>query len=576
MARVLQVLFGVAWCMVQIATFWQRRLWAWYWRQSKRDMLLDTLNQARLYEEWEAASYTLDQCMEYDLWRQNPASKHYDHRLIHQRLSALYDIQEQGDIEDLINYIRSGLVRNLGNILASKLYNRAYNGTKMLIEDYITEVVRSIEIISHAPTAENGTALSGQEKLDALHDTRVAFGRSALVLQGGAIFGMCHLGVVKALHLQGLLPRIIAGTATGAIIAALVCVHTEDELLHVLSGRGINVEAFATKNRGSGAAQTRWYETLNRRIRRWWKLGHFLDVHVLEEVLRTNIGDITFEQAYERTKRVLNITVTTNGGGGGMPNLLNYITAPNVLIWSAALASNATTSSTLYHPVVLFSKDHNDEIVPWPPALHATFGPWTHASYRDRQSPLHRLGELFNVNHYIISQARPYIAPFLRSDTHHPHPKQFGRWRLTMPILRLVLLEIQHRLQQLDQLGLLSPSIRRFLLDEQVPGASLTIVPELSPGDFFKLLEHPTREAIDYWIHKGERSVWPAVTALKIRLAIEFEIDRGYQLVRRRRRPSKKKTVNNNRSSADVGDADKSGQQLDRRPRAMSFGTSTL
>jgi TAG lipase/lysophosphatidylethanolamine acyltransferase len=104
-----------------------------------------------------------------------------------------------------------------------------------------------------------------------------------------------------------------------------------------------------------------------------------------------------------------------------------------------------------------------------------------------------------------------------------------------MPILRLVVLEIQHRLQQLDELGLLPPSIRRFLLDENIPGPSLTLVPELTPSDFFKLLENPTKEAIDYWILKGERSVWPAVTALKIRCAIEVELDRGYQLVRRRK-----------------------------------------
>jgi TAG lipase/lysophosphatidylethanolamine acyltransferase len=184
--------------------------------------------------------------------------------------------------------------------------------------------------------------------------------------------------------------------------------------------------------------------------------------------------------------------------------------------------------------VTLYCKNEDDAIVPWGPAQQITFGPWTHATYRDRASPLHRVGELFNVNHFIVSQARPYLAPFLRSDTHHPNPKQDGRWRLTMPILRLVVSEVQHRLRQLNSFGLLSPSIRRFVLDESVPGSSLTIVPEISPSDFFKLLERPTKEAIDYWILKGERSVWPAVTALKVRCGIEIEIDRGYQLVRRR------------------------------------------
>lgn len=157
-----------------------------------------------------------------------------------------------------------------------------------------------------------------------------------------------------------------------------------------------------------------------------------------------------------------------------------------------------------------------------------------------------------------------------------------------MPILRLVVSEVQHRLRQLDQLGLLSPSIRRFLIDESVPGASLTIVPELSFSDFFKLLEHPTKEAIDYWIHKGERSVWPAVTALKIRCAIEIEIDRGYQLVRRRRpveskanAPSSTGGLRKSGSQGEVRkdmeyDADNKSGKPSRRKRAQSFGEGVM
>lgn len=55
-----------------------------------------------------------------------------------------------------------------------------------------------------------------------------------------------------------------------------------------------------------------------------------MDVNVLEECVRANVGDLTFEEAYARTKRVLNITVATSGRGG-VPNLLNYLTAPNVV-----------------------------------------------------------------------------------------------------------------------------------------------------------------------------------------------------------------------------------------------------
>jgi TAG lipase/lysophosphatidylethanolamine acyltransferase len=241
----------------------------------------------------------------------------------------LYAVEEEGDIIDLVNLIRSGLVRNLGNITAKGLYNRAYGGTKLLIEDYVTQVARCIGILTDYPTtATSDLGLTNQNKLDVLHDTRLAFGRSVLVMQGGAIFGLCHLGVVKALHLRGLLPRIIAGTATGALIAALVGVHADDELLEFLTGRNINLTAF-TKHR-KGMRQGGWFSTLNRRVTRWWKEGHFLDVRVLEDLLRDNVGDLTFEEAYEKTGRVLNITISTSGGSG-VPNLLNYLTAPNVV-----------------------------------------------------------------------------------------------------------------------------------------------------------------------------------------------------------------------------------------------------
>lgn len=77
--------------------------------------------------------------------------------------------------------------------------------------------------------------------------------------------------------------------------------------------------------------------------------------------------------------------------------------------------------------------------------------------------------------------------------------------------------------------------IRRFLIDEIVPAASLTLVPQLSTRDFVRLLETPTKGGLDYWILRGERSVWPAVGALKVRCAVESELDRSYQFVRRRK-----------------------------------------
>ncbi|KAF7951508.1 hypothetical protein EAE96_006815 [Botrytis aclada] len=537
------ILSGIWSMLLEVMYFWQRRFMQWMTRKKPVRLWSDLLQDAHTYEEWEEAAFQLDVLLGNDLWRQNPTSKYYDYRLIHERLQSIIIAREEGDILQLVNLLRSGLVRNLGNISTPRLFNRAFAGTKLLIEDYITQVAQAVADVTQLPTTpgadgNNGAVMgfSSQAKLDLLHDTRQAFGRSTLVLQGGAIFGLCHLGVVKALFNRGLLPRIVTGTATGALIAALVGIHTEDELPRFLNGESIDLSAFAGKERGLQGTSG-WWDTLTRRVKRFYREGYFLDVKVLEDCVRANVGDLTFEEAYNKTKRVLNITVATSGKGG-VPNLLNYLTAPNVLIWSAALASNASTPSLYGSSVTLKCKDPlTGTIIPWSAAADATFHPWTHASYTDRDSPLSRIAELFNVNHFIVSQARPYLVPFLQSDMHGPSRlyTRGGRTSLTGGLLRLITMEIHHRLQQLDSLQLLPLSIRRFLVDEHIPAASVTLVPVLSAGGFIRLLETPTQDSLDYWTLRGEKSVWPAVGALKVRCAVETELDRGYQIVRRRK-----------------------------------------
>ena len=545
--------------------------------------MLDNLNNAESFDDWETSAVQLDDLLSTDLWRQNAASKYYDYRLLNDRRRAIIKSREEEDILNLVNLLRSGLVRNLGNITTPKLFNRAYAGTKLLIEEYVTQVALAIQYVTALPTSQSyESGWTSQAKLDLLHDTRQAFGRSNLVLQGGSIFGLCHLGVIKALHLRGLLPRIITGTATGALIAALVGIHTEDELLDFLNGDGIDLTAFAHPNESINNEKegllakhrTGKVQTLLRRLTRLLHSGYFFDVNVLEECVRANVGDLTFEEAYARTKRVLNITIATSGRSG-TPNLLNYLTAPNVLIWSAAVASSASIPP-LYSPITILCKDETGAIVPWmsPSMSKSNQSPYSrpyhqqnHIHYSDRDSPLSRVAELFNVNHFIVSQARPYIAPFLSADLQQPSsPHQARRQGLTAPLTRLLMSEIHHRLQQMDTLGLLPSAVRRLLIDETVPGASITLVPELHSTDLWKLLETPTREGVEYWILKGERSVWPAVSTLKVRCAIEVELDRCYQFVRRRKPMEAGSPVTWRRSPGDGGSR--------KRIRASSVGQS--
>ncbi|KAK1834847.1 putative patatin-like phospholipase [Podospora conica] len=551
--RTLVPILGTVWYIV---FFWFYKLRDWYRSRSEVDIWLDALRNAPTYERWENAALHLDDLLGLNFWRNTPTSNDYDYRLIAERTALIATARERGDINGLIDLLRSGLVRNLGNITANKLYNRAFAGTKTAIENYVTQVAEAIEDIASLPTsAAEATAMaaaragdpnyadvplpvmSTQMKLDFSHDTRQAFGRTSLVLQGGTIFGLCHLGVVKALFLRGLLPRIITGSETGALIAALVAIHTEEELPDILTGSGIDLSAFAGKaidpapdnNHGLLGSFAGSWTALVRRVRRFRREGYFLDMKVLEECVRANVGDLTFEEAYQRSKRILNIILPA-AQSGDRPSLLNHITTPNVLVWTAAVASNSTTPR-LYGAARtgILCRSARGLIVPWDSALPSSTprhrGP--PRPFSDRNSPLHRAAALFNVNHFIVSQARPYLLPFLQSDMHGPG----GGPASSAP--QLCVREVRHRVAQLDTLGLLPARIRRFLVDERVPGPSVTLVPEVTARDFVRLLEVPTRGGLEYWIGKGERSVWPAVAALRVRGVVEGELERVYQAARR-------------------------------------------
>ncbi|KAJ3279398.1 hypothetical protein HDU76_009521, partial [Blyttiomyces sp. JEL0837] len=341
-----------------------------------------------------------------DIWKMNPASDIYDCRLIQHRLNALREAR---------------LLRNLGGLNDPKLFTHAYIGTKNLIQDYQEEVVRLLNLICDTDSTE----LTPSSKLEFFNDTKQSFGCSALVLQGGATFGLCHLGVVKALNEHGLLPRIISGSSVGALIASLVCIHTDDELPNIFEEGGIDLKAFSRKGTKGN---------IRRKITRFLKHGYLMDVKVLEDCVRSNVGDITFEEAFLRTRRILNITVST-ARKNEVPRLLNYLTAPNVLIWSAACASAAVIG--LYESVDLLAKDKSGNIVHWSPSTVK----WADSSY-DSESPESRLAELFDVNHFIVSQANPYIAPFLSKGPQESKDGLIGK------TLGFVSSEIRHRLHQ--------------------------------------------------------------------------------------------------------------------------------
>lgn len=459
-----------------------------------------------------------------DTWRNDPASAFYDYKLIQARqvlspphkessnglfrLQHLRKARECNDISTIIYRLRAGLLRNLGGILDDRLFQKSLLGTKHLIEDYTQEIVSQLEYLAF----HEFEYFPEQSKLEFFTDTRQSFGNTSLLLDGGAGFGLYHLGVVKSLYENHLLPRIICGRSVGAVIAAIVCINSEETLYRVFDPSFFDFGSFKKKDVNSPPIYA-LFNILLRRTMRLLRYGYLMDVHVIDEVVKDNLGDITFEEAFKKTKRVLNIVVTSTRKNE-VPKLMNYLTAPNVLIRTAACASMAVGG--LYDTVQLLAKDVHGRIVKY----GGSNIKWSDSTV-DNVGPVQRLAELFNVNHIIMSQANPYYVYFMSRKYIDTPPTVLGT------LTKLWKGEISHRMSQLDGLGLLPGSIKGFISvgRSSEMNVHVTIFPSVTLYDYSKLLAYPTAEQVNYWIEKGEQATWPVIARIKIRCAIELCLD---------------------------------------------------
>lgn len=489
--------------------------------------------RVRSYEEWRTLQAELDEKHKVRFWSFKDEDRSYDWRSLLRFKEELETCRRKDDMSTLRGSLRAQAARNCCSMLSPRLYLKSRIQTKRLIHDYVREVRFCIErLLRRDSTTKPDSAFVEEEKRRLFSDVRQVLGRTTLVLQGGAMLSLCHLGVVRALHRRRLLPRIITATGTGALVGSIVGCTSDEHLLLALKGHSINVDAFArarehrSHSDGGSFPLASWIRAIVRRLERFYHTGHFFEIDTLTDCVRENIGDITFEEAYAKTGRILNITIA-KPEVEGTPQLLNYITTPHVVVWSAVAASVAT-SRRMFAAAPLKCKNDVGVI----DRYFAVDSPSSSTANARRpmsnpRIPMERIGELFDVNHYIVSQTRPHIIPLVR----------FRDFMCQDPILgvltKVIYSEVLHRLDVLNRMGLLPTFLQRTLIDEQVPSTSswskFVIAPELSLADYFRVFNFPSPKVIDNWAMKGERSVWPKICEIKIRCCVEFEVDSAYQ-----------------------------------------------
>jgi predicted acylesterase/phospholipase RssA len=526
---------------------------------------------------WMSTAAALDKLCGYEAWRKvNVKTNYCNQRGIENETLFIVTLRRAANERAIGRYIRTGLHRNLHGAMEAPLF-RYYCGTKIFVERYTDAVVNLVEEFAGstagAPTLSTHTwrspasptesaaddffgglgpehldadtpehhiamldwacrmsddpaaAMSTRDKHSVLKNAAQSFGRTALCLSGGASLGVFHNGVIRSLWVAGLLPKIMSGSSAGAIMASVFCTRTDEEVDELvnsgnfLNNPGISLAAFESHDSAE--------ESIKAKLLRLFNTGAFMDVETLMDCLRTNCGDVTFLEAYEKTGRILNVTIAQ----GSQPMLVNYITAPSVLIWTAVSASCACPG--LFTAVQLLQKTPSGRTVPYMEGRLFSDGSVP------CDLPKKRLAELFNVNYFIVSQVNPHVVPFLPkppSQLVHPENRSVmfvAFWLWFCGEVKYWLLKM-YRLHVIPRTGRWEMA---YLLCDQTYHGDVTIRPIGSVWraipEFVNLTTNPTPEHLEYVVCNAQRETWPHLNQIQYATKVERALERALAMLQK-------------------------------------------
>lgn len=460
---------------------------------TEKDML-----SAETYADWASAAIAYDKKHGHDKWRDEEQTSLYDYASVKDRLQNLRELRAKRDADGLLFALNEGIHGNLGGMGSPALYEKAKFGTKRLIEDYIEEVVSALEYLGNRRVKK----ISDHEKIQFFDRAAHCFGRSAFVMSGAGSLLYFHLGVVKALWEQGLLPRVISGSSGGSLVAALVGTHTDRELAKIFDPQYLAMEV----EREAGVMR---YLSL--------RSTKQIPINDVIEVINRLVPDLTFQEAWEKTGIHINIPVAP-AELHQKNRLLNATTSPNVMVREAVLASCAVPG--FYPPVTLVAKNVHGEKQPYLPSRK-----WIDGSVSE-DLPLKRLARLYGVNHSIVSQTNPAVLPFLKSAKdresfwtilQHAGISTAKEWSLA--VAKMVRIPMRNYDKLNKQLGMYMSVL------SQTYTGDINILPPSRVHNPIRLLSNRTKEETLRMIRNGERAAWPKIEKIRLQTRISRTLD---------------------------------------------------
>ncbi len=232
---------------------------------------------------------------------------------------------------------------------------------------------------------------------------------------------------------------------------------------------------------------------------------------------------MTFEEAYKKTGRIFCIALSATTKKTP-PVLINYISAPNVTIASAVIASAAVPG--FVPPQQLNIKDADGTV--------RSAGPETYYDGSIRHDiPTAGLSEMLNCQFFVACQCNPHIVPFFfdpKGGVGRPSRWSSGdqetSWRggFLLAALEMYLkndMKAKHVfLRDLDA----AVSFTGTMLTQSFEG-STTIVPRVRLRDFFTLFSDPSVASLYHFIQVGSVAAYQHAAMIRLHYCLADALD---------------------------------------------------
>jgi predicted acylesterase/phospholipase RssA len=448
---------------------------------------LESMKMAKNFSEWQTACSTWELESGITQWRTENNSDDkfghiaYPYDAIRTHQDQLESALKAKDYARLVDSLTESLYRLLNELNDPEFHAISNLGSKTLTQSYLATVFKCLDYLRDTPSIDR------QTKLTLLKAAQHNLGAPALMLSGGGTFGIYHLGVIKALLEQDLIPDIISGSSMGAITAGVLATHSDEQLSQLFLE--MHQQDFSPLKRLAFTQVT--------------KQSCLLDDQRLYECIRVNVGDMTFAEAFEHTGRTISITVSPTRPNQ-KPRILNHLTSPNVLI---AHAAKASCSIPGLFPSVQLQQRVNGEILPY-----CKDERWVDGSFAT-DIPRQRLSRLFNVNFFIVSQANPHILPFVKDKNNEGLLSALKDISIgSLHAQSRAILSVFRRRNKHPMLRSLLDQVSS-MVDQDYRG-DINIHPEFPLKWYSKFMINPSPSEIDFLVLTGEKATWPKLAQI--------------------------------------------------------------